>query len=255
MYNVAVRYQALELLSQGLTISEVSRRLGVSRFAIREWSLRDPHLEAAGARDCPRCSAPASLPERSADYAYLLGLYLGDGCISRTHRDGVYIMRIFCADAWPGIAAECRAALEAVRPGNKTGVVRKQGCTQIHSYSKHWPCLFPQHGPGKKHERKLELEPWQRATIAPHAGHLVRGLIHSDGCRITNRVRRTLPGGDRWYEYPRYLFGNESGDILSLLGEALDQLGVEWRYSKPNTISVAKREAVGRLDEFVGPKY
>jgi hypothetical protein len=28
-----------------------------------------------------------------------------------------------------------------------------------------------------------------------------------------------------------------------------------WRFSKPNTISVARREAVARLDEFVGPKY
>jgi hypothetical protein len=56
-------------------------------------------------------------------------------------------------------------------------------------------------------------------------------------------------------EYPRYLFVNESADILRLCGETLDQLGVEWRFSKPNTISVAKRDAVARLDEFVGPKY
>jgi hypothetical protein len=48
---------------------------------------------------------------------------------------------------------------------------------------------------------------------------------------------------------------NESADILRLCGQTLDQLGVEWRYSKPNTISVAKRDAVARLDEFVGPKY
>ena len=27
---------------------------------------------------------------------------------------------------------------------------------------KHWPCLFPQHGPGRKHERKIRLEAWQR---------------------------------------------------------------------------------------------
>ena len=29
------------------------------------------------------------------------------------------------------------------------------------STSKHWPCLFPQHGPGRKHTRKIELEQWQ----------------------------------------------------------------------------------------------
>jgi hypothetical protein len=51
------------------------------------------------------------------------------------------------------------------------------------------------------------------------------------------------------------MFSNESGDILWLCGETLDQLGVAWRFSRPNTISVARREAVARLDEFVGPKY
>jgi hypothetical protein len=48
---------------------------------------------------------------------------------------------------------------------------------------------------------------------------------------------------------------NESADILQLCGEALDRLGVAWRFSRRNAISVARREAVARLDEFVGPKY
>jgi hypothetical protein len=46
-----------------------------------------------------------------------------------------------------------------------------------------------------------------------------------------------------------------SADIHRLRGEALDRLGVAWRFSKPATISVARREAVARLDELVGPKY
>jgi hypothetical protein len=70
-----------------------------------------------------------------------------------------------------------------------------------------------------------------------------------------NRVRRRLADGDRWYEDQRYLFGNESRDILRLCGETLDQLGVAWRFSRRNAISVARREAVARLDEVVGPKY
>lgn len=88
-----------------------------------------------------------------------------------------------------------------------------------------------------------------------HPGEFARGLFHSDGYRGMNRVRRQLSDGDRSYEYPRYLFVNESPDIRGLCGRTLDTLGVEWRYSKPNTISVAKRDAVARLDEFVGPKY
>jgi hypothetical protein len=68
-------------------------------------------------------------------------------------------------------------------------------------------------------------------------------------------VRRPLKDGDKWCEYPRYMFANESADVLGICGEALDQLGVSWRLSCRNTISVARGQAVARLDQFVGPKY
>jgi len=143
----------------------------------------------------------------------------------------------------------------AVRPDNSVCMIQKEGCVEVVSTSKHWPCLFPQHGPGRKHERKIELEPWQQEIVDRYPGDFARGLFHSDGCRLINRVRRPVKGGERWYEYPRYLFVNRSADIHRLCGEALDRLGVAWRFSKPTTISVARREAVARLDEFVGPKY
>jgi hypothetical protein len=91
--------------------------------------------------------------------------------------------------------------------------------------------------------------------VARYPGDLSRGLFHSDGCRLINRVRRPVKDGFRWYEYPRYLFVNRSADIHRLCGEALDRLEVAWRFSKPTTISVARRDAVARLDEFVGPKF
>ena len=75
---------------------------------------------------------------------------------------------------------------------------------------------------GPKHMRKIELEPWQRTIVTIHADRFARGLFHSDGWRGINRVRAHLAEGDHWYEYPRYLFTNESADILRLCGEALD---------------------------------
>jgi hypothetical protein len=72
---------------------------------------------------------------------------------------------------------------------------------------------------------------------------------------VADAVTRAVARGDHWYEYPRYMFSNESPDILRLCGETLDLLGVAWRFSRRNAISVARREAVARLDEFVGPKY
>lgn len=187
-------------------------------------------------------------------YAYLLGLYLGDGHLTRGRRE-VYALSLACCDGWPGLITAARDAMSAVMPASSVFSVQRIGCTEVKSTSKHWLCLFPQHGPGRKHNRKIELAEWQRAITDKHPGRLARGLFHSDGCRFTNRVRYRTPGGDVWYEYPRYMFTNESKDILAICGETLDQLGVSWRYSRRNTISVARREAVARLDQFVGPKY
>jgi hypothetical protein len=150
---------------------------------------------------------------------------------------------------------QARLAMSAVMPSSKVFDRAKVGCTDIKSTSKHWLCLFPQHGPGRKHQRKIELAAWQEQIVGEYPGDFARGLFHSDGCRAINRVRRPLKDGDRWYEYPRYLFVNHSADIHRLCGEALDRLGVAWRFSKPTTISVARREAVATLDQFVGPKY
>jgi hypothetical protein len=187
-------------------------------------------------------------------YAYLLGLYLGDGHITRGRRD-VFVLSLFCSDAWPGLIAAARCALSAVMPASGVFCVQRQGRMEVNSTSKHWPCLFPQHGPGRKHTRKIELRQWQSTIVKKYPGEFAKGLFHSDGWRGVNRVRQRLADGERWYEYPRYLFDNQSMDILRLCGEALDQLGVSWCFSRRNTISVARREAVARLDEFVGPKY
>ena len=104
------------------------------------------------------------------------------------------------------------------------------------------------------HQREIRLQAGQEVIVRKFPAQFAKGLFHSDGWRGTNRGRR-LADGDHWYAYPRYIFGHESADILRLCGETLDQLGVAWRFSRRNAISVARREAVARLDEFVGPKY
>lgn len=242
-------------MESGLSLRRISMSTGVNRATLRDW--RDHPEKLLNRASCPRCAESPSLPEPHAEYAYLLGLYLGDGCISRggASDKNVWKLRIMCADAWPGLIQECVRAMCAVRPGNKVSTQQRPGCTEVASYSRHWPCLLPQHGAGRKHLRRIELQTWQRIVVTGNPGHFARGLFHSDGYRGLNRVRAHLPNGDHWYEYPRYLFTNESADILRLCGQALDELGVAWRFSRRNAISVARREAVARLDEFVGPKY
>jgi hypothetical protein len=94
------------------------------------------------------------------------------------------------------------------------------------------------------------LQEWQRQIVTAHAGRFVRGLFHSDGCRVVNRVKVK----DRAHEYPRYFFSNESSEILGICGEALELLGVQWRLNRGNSLSVARREGVSILDRDVGAK-
>ena len=140
-------------------------------------------------------------------------------------------------------------------PSTSISAVQRTGCVAVKSFTKHWHCLFPQHGPGMKHTRAIVLEPWQEELVAEHTGEFLRGLFHSDGCRMTNWARRTVAGVARRYEYPRWFFSNKSTDILGLCSTSLDRLGIAHRFPRPDTISVARRDAVATLDRVVGPKH
>ena len=179
------------------------------------------------------------------EYAYLLGLYLGDGCIA-THHRGVYRLRIILDEKYPGILSEAERAMQSVMPFSRVGRVQRPGCVEVGSYSKAWPCLFPQHGPGKKHHRAIVLTDWQREIVRRHPELLLRGLIHSDGCRFMNT-------GTGW-TYPRYSFTNLSGDIKRIFTDACDLLGLHWTKAGSRTIYVSRKADVDRLDRFVGPK-
>ena len=158
-------------------------------------------------------------------------------------------LRIACADAYPGIRSLVRKAISSVS-GNSVMTVQRIGCSELAAYWNHWPCLFPQHGPGRKHERPIVLEQWQRDLVADHPWELLRGLIHSDGCRSLNTIRR----GDKTYAYPRYFFSNESTDIIGVFSGVLDQVGVRWRMCRPNLVAVSRRADVALMDDHIGPK-
>ncbi|MET9425072.1 helix-turn-helix domain-containing protein [Streptomyces sp. NPDC006540] len=153
---------------------------------------------------------------------------------------------------------ECDAAMRAVFPDNSVCRVRRAGCSNLKVYSKHLACLFPQHGLGKKHERKITLAAWQQEVVDRYPWQFVRGLIHSDGCRNMNWTTRIVNGERKRYEYPRYFFTNVSDDIRQLCTDTLDKLGVEWKHctrnGRPYSISVARRASVVLMDAHVGPK-
>lgn len=243
------------LFADGLNKCEIARATGVPRRTVGHWLVGEvPDFEGRragrtgyGGYECPVCTDNLRVLPRE-DYVYLLGLYLGDGCVYKMPKGG-YRLGVFCADRYPGLMEECEKAMAAVLP-TKVGRVQKIGCTEVTSYSKHWPCLFPQHGPGMKHTRKIELADWQQALVDIDPRPLLRGLIHSDGCRVLNRA-----SGTDYPPYPRYHFSNASADIREIFGRACDAIGVEWRHNNTREQSVARRKSVAILDSFIGPKY
>ncbi len=206
----------------------------------------------------PTCCAVPQRPLKCADprsleggYAYLLGTYLGDGMLSRLPGKPVWKLRIFQDSRYPRLVDECQRAMFNVVPNVVGQFTRpKDGAVEIHSHWKQWICLFPQHGAGPKHLRSIRLEPWQANLVRQYPHEFIKGLIESDGCRITNFA---IVRGKR-YEYPRYFFSNRSSDIQQLFRDACDLIGVDYRQDGPWNISVARRESVAALDEFIGPK-
>lgn len=261
MHSRAVVDEALRLRDEeGLGARRVARRLGLALPTVRDWHAgRLPRHSRLASCDgsypdiCSACGQPHRFDELNQAYVHLLGLYLGDGTIS-VHRRGVHRLRVFLDKKYPQIVDDCAKSIQTTVPGNRVhSLLTPYNCYSVSAYSRSWPCLFPQHGPGLKHMRRIFLAEWQQALARRWPEQLLKGLIQSDGCRFVNTGR----GG---WRQPRYSFSNVSTDITSIFCSACDCLGLHWTAAFPTSeaaavaIYVSRKADVARLDEFIGPK-
>ena len=240
MHPLEVREAAWSLYSQGLPDRAVAERLRLARETVREWR-RAPTPNRR--RDCPRCD---DAPLEPLAYAYLLGLYLGDGHLS-LHRRGVYHLRVTLDACYGDIIAEAARAMAHRGSGSPD---RPPTCAGMHRRGFLLEALAlpvpPARPRSQTHVDAIKLEAFQFDILRSEAPALLRGLIHSDGCRVLNRVAGRV--------YPRYHFSNRSDDIRSIFCSACDVVGVRWTQSSFKEISVARATDVAKLDQFVGPK-
>lgn len=246
---------ALRASDSSLPDRENAARHGVAVKTIRRWRrLYQRRGQARGqthlAPPCPLCDE-ADL-DREA-YSELVGWYLGDGHISRGRRD-VFNLHIVNDVKYVEDNARLQDLMRRVKPRSRPHTRMQPGCVITTVSWKHWPCLFPQHGPGRKHERPIVLEPWQRQIVEQHPAPFLRGLFHSDGCRANNWTAKIIAGERKRYDYPRWQFTNVSADIRELCCWALDLVDIPWRQSNAKTISVSTRAGVARLEELIGLK-
>jgi len=190
-------------------------------------------------------------------YSYLLGIYLGDGYLAMPSAQ-CRVLEISLDPRYPGIVEECSKAVYQVanvRPRVSRRTTPRGEAIRLVATSRIWHLAFPQHGPGKKHERAITLQDWQRVVTTDFPRPFLRGLIHSDGSRVINRFSVDLAEGAHTYAYPRYFFTNLSVDIQAIFCTTCDQLGIRWTQSSDDkNISIAHRKSVALLDAFVGPK-
>jgi hypothetical protein len=243
----AIHTTARALIAAGVNDCEIARRLGIPRTTVRDW--RRPRYVPASAitrETCWRCwRATRRMRFEPADYAELLGLYLGDGHISalpRTER-----LRIFLDARHSRIVDETEALLQRCFPDNRLSRFRPHGKRMVvlSVYNAHLSCVLPQYGPGKKHERPITLELWQEAQLRAAPWGFIKGCIRSDGCVFINR---TGP-----YEYLSYCFDNHSADIRGLFVDACRRVGVECRPAG-TSVRIYRRGSVALMMRHVGVK-
>jgi Homeodomain-like domain len=173
MHPPEARAEAMRLIAAGINDCEISRRMGIPRGTIRDW--RHPrYVRKTPEQICPRCWRPARPIRFTAeDYCELLGLYLGDGCISpgaRTER-----LRLALDAKYQGIIEDARRLLERSFPANPVGLVRAHGGTMyyVSVYSPHTcPVYFRSMGQARSTNDPSPSSPGRRVSWTRHPGRL-----------------------------------------------------------------------------------
>src|SRR5688572_21762035 len=108
-HSPSIRAQAVALMRQGISNRIVAERLNIPRGTVGWWRSEDRKARGETYErptDCPRCTGRAF---DVVAYAYLLGLYLGDGHIVSKPKQRH--LSVFCNATQVGLIAAAEDAM------------------------------------------------------------------------------------------------------------------------------------------------
>lgn len=225
--SVAEYNSAMDSYSSGMSIKDISEKMKINRSTISNWV-----CGATGVSYTSKVKHYSKLPNeydpvkfmqslnpsitnehRNNVYSYILGLYLGDGCINKFAR--TKRLNVSCDEKYPELNNHISNMFEYLF-GSPVKIIHKKNskCIDICYSNCNLGLLFPQDGKGKKHDRCIYLTEWQRGII--NFKFLLVGLFHSDGCFYKR------PNWNKYY----YSFVNKSPDIINIFSECLTHFNI-----------------------------
>lgn len=251
--------QVMQLLAEGYKICEISKITGINRSSISNWKLRNgrqssiSHIHHSISDIDPIPDIIDMLGSFSAqdrlDYSYLLGLYIGDGCIyelKKTCKLTITLDKRY--DSLNEYTCEVFSRFFNKSPYvfDRSTCGRGNAIDIIH-HSKKLPYFFPQHGRGRKHNRPIILTKWQTDIVDPVS--ILKGLIMSDGSIYFDRQSNDT----------KINFTNKSHDIIGIFEKYLSLIGISFKtYVKSKTnikmTTIHKISDVDKLISLIGTK-
>jgi hypothetical protein len=262
--------EVMKLKAEGYRVVDIVNKTGLTRSCINNWVNRGSkiHNEQNIKPKLTNLHPIEYLNSLNKEieqnlryslYSYILGLYLGDGCIGELRK--TKRLAISLDKKYPKLNEfvwYCMKTLFNKNPYTYDRSINRgqkhiSNSIDISICSTNLGVIFPHEGRGAKHLRKIELQEWQ-LNILDHV-HFVKGLIHSDGSYFYCKTFNTF----------NYTFSNCSVDICGLLMNSLKILEISYNHHQKkkisekgtvlkNCVNVNRKNDVEKLHSLIGDK-
>lgn len=257
----------MKMYSEGIKICDIVKKLNINRSTVSNW-VRNKNGKSFVHKTNSKLpiiydplkylyelSPGIDNKYRNSVYSYVLGLYLGDGCLTILPR--TVKLAISVDLKYPKLNNDICNSINtifskkpSILPKRSKGKLTKG--IDIAIYHNNLQILFPQHGLGKKHLRSIILTDWQKSIIDYR--WLLKGLIMSDGSFYITKKDN----------HQRYNFSNCSLDIMLIIEKCLNYFSIKYcrrisvsknpKHADIYRLEVNGKESVKTLKSLIGTK-